>query len=56
MKSYSKNDILKSLKNIGVKKGDLVFVNSEIYKLGVLDNSTNINIYDIFFKSLKKIS
>ena len=55
MKSYNKNDILKSLKNIGIKKGDLVFVNSEIYKLGVLDDSININIYDIFFKSIKKI-
>ena len=55
MKKYDLNDIYKSLKKVGLKKGDLVFVNSEIYKLGIYENTQDNNIFEVFYKSIKKI-
>ena len=52
MKNYNSADIIKSLKKVGLKKGDLVLINPEIYKLGKMDN---LNIYDEFFNSIKKV-
>ncbi len=55
MKSYSQNDIIKSLKKVGLKKGDLVHINPEIFKLGQLSASKNLNVYSVFFSLIKKL-
>mgnify|MGYP001349484269 CR=1 FL=1 len=51
MNSYSKKDILKSLKKLGIKKGDTIFINPEIYKFGVYKNAVNNDDYfnDFYF-------
>ena len=50
MKTYSLNEIKKSLNVIGLKKGDLVYVNPEFFKLGKLKEAKNKNLYfKIFF-------
>ena len=41
MKRYNKIDIVSSLKKVGLKKGDTIFVNPELYKFGILEKSNN---------------
>ena len=37
MKMYTKQELVIALKEVGLKKNDTVFVNTELYKFGVLD-------------------
>lgn len=55
MKNYNLVDIVETLKKVGLKRGDLVFINSEIYKLGNMLNIKNMDIYGAFFNSIKKV-
>ena len=56
MKTYTVNDLIKSIKKVGIKKGDTIFIFPEIYKFGILeDTKSNNKLYEIFFKVIKKI-
>ena len=55
MKKYDLNDIFKSFKKIGLKRGDLIFLNSELYKLGLFKDIKESNIFDVFYKSLREV-
>lgn len=57
MKNFSVNEIKESLNKISLKKGDLVYLNPEFYRLGKLKEATNKNIYYKIFYDLilKKI-
>ena len=55
MKRYNSDDILRSLKKVGIKKGDLVHVNPEIFKLGEYENYKNKNIYDEIYNTIRKV-
>ena len=56
MRSYSKKDIVRSIRNVGIKKGDIVFVNPEIYKFGIYkDAHTSEDYFKDFYKILKEI-
>lgn len=56
MNSYSKEDILKSLKKLGIKKGDTIFVNPEIYKFGVYNDAIkNEDYFKDFYFIIKKL-
>ena len=55
MKTYDSKDILKALKKVGLKKGDLVHVNPEIFKLGSYNNLDNENVYEVFYNSIRKL-
>ena len=55
MNIYSKNDIVKSLVKVGIKKSDTIFVNPEIYKFGIYRDSKNLNYFKDFYEILKKI-
>jgi aminoglycoside 3-N-acetyltransferase len=51
MVTYSYNDIVKSLKEAGLKKGDSVFVHSNLGYFGLLEGATSMD--DICFAFLK---
>lgn len=55
MKTYNKIDISKSLKKIGIKKGDHLFINPEIFKLGFYEMKEDNKeaYYGDFISSLK---
>ena len=56
MKTYTINDLRKSIRKVGIKKGDTVFIYPEIYKFGILENiQSNNQLYEVFFKVIKKI-
>ena len=56
MITYSKKDIEKALKKAGLKKGQIVYINPEIYKFGYLiDSKSNNDYFKIFFDSIIKI-
>ena len=56
MKNYNSADIEKSLKKIGLKRGDSVFINPEIYRLGNFYNSKNDNnIYEELYSIINSI-
>ena len=53
---YNKSEIVKSLKKIGIKKGDNLFINPEIFKLGIYDTKKNFNnFYQDYFDSLMNV-
>ena len=54
MKEYSSQEIKSALIKIGLKKGDIVFVNSEIYRLGRFNEDYKYNIFEVFLNILKK--
>ena len=47
---YSKSDLVKALKKIGLKEGNLVFIHSSMFHLGRLENgnSSEKNFKDSF--------
>ena len=50
MKTYTVNDLIKSIRKVGVDKGDTIFISPEIYKFGILENTlSNNKLYEIFF-------
>ena len=54
MKSYSIKELLKGLKAVGVKKGDLLYLIPEIFKFGQLKQDQKFkNPYEIFYKCIK---
>ena len=56
MSSYSKKDIINSIKGVGIKNGDVVFLNPEIYKFGKYENaSTSEDYFQDFYKIIKNI-
>ena len=56
MKTYTVNDLIKSIRKVGVDKGDTIFISPEIYKFGILENTQfDDELYRIFFKVIKKI-
>lgn len=56
MNTYSKLDIYKGLKELGIKKGDIIYINPEIYKLGLLKEAKISNDYfKIFFDVIFKV-
>ena len=56
MKTYNQKNIKNSLIEIGLKTGDIVFVNPEIYRLGNFYNTEgNRNVYEEFFYIIRKI-
>ena len=56
MKTYTVNDIKKSIRKVGIKKDDSVFIIPEIYKFGILKNTQfNNKLYEIFFKVISEI-
>ena len=57
MKTYTVNDLIKSIRKVGIDKGDTIFILPEIYKFGILENTQfNNELYEIFFKVIKKKS
>lgn len=56
MKIYTKQDIYKTLKKIGLKKGDTIFVNPEFFRFGILKEAKNKRIFfNIYLNVIKKI-
>ena len=56
MKTYTVNDVRKSIRKVGIKKGDAVFIFPELYKFGILENiQFNNKLYEIFFKVVSEI-
>ena len=56
MKSYTIKNINNCLKKVGLKNGDIVFINPEIFRFGKLKtNKINYNIYEIFYENIFKI-
>lgn len=51
MHNYTKQDIINSLINIGLKKGDQIFIHSNIAFFGILENAKTPNDYYYTFKS-----
>ena len=54
MNFYTKNDILKSLQKLNIKKGDTIFINPEIYKFGLYKDAKKSEDYFIDFYSILK--
>ena len=53
---YNKTEIAKSLKKIAIKKGDNLFINPEIFKLGIYNTKKNLNnFYQDYFDSLMNV-
>ena len=53
MKKYNKKNIIRALKKVGLKKGQIIYVNPEIFKFGNLYEANNKNQYfKIFFDSI----
>ena len=56
MNSYSEKNIETALKNVGLKKGQVVYINPEIYKFGILKEAKNKNDYfKIFFNKINNV-
>jgi len=56
MKIYKDINIRNSLRKVGLKKNDIIYINPEIYKFGKLFEAKNKNDYfGIFFKNINKI-
>ena len=56
MKTYTVNDVRKSIRKVGIKKDDAVFIYPETYKFGILENiQCNNKLYEIFFKVISEI-
>tara|TARA_B100001250_G_scaffold385022_1_gene380408 strand:+ start:97 stop:891 length:795 start_codon:yes stop_codon:yes gene_type:complete len=56
MKIYTTEDVKKAIKNVGIKKGDAVFIYPETYKFGILENiNFHDQVYDSFYKIISKI-
>ena len=56
MKTYTVNDIRKSIKEVGIKKGDSVYIIPEIYRFGILENiNFHKRVYEVFFKIISEI-
>ena len=56
MKTYTVNDVKKSIRKVGIKKNDAVFIFPETYKFGILENiQCNNKLYEIFFKVISEI-
>lgn len=56
MKTYSSKDLYLALKRVGLRKGDTVYINPEIYKLGNLkDAKKRDDYYTIYFDTIFKI-
>ena len=56
MKTYTVNDVRKSIRKVGIKKDDAVFIFPETYKFGILENiQSNNKLYEIFFKVISEI-
>lgn len=56
MKEYGSDDLYNALKNIGVKKDDLIFINPEIYRFGFFNNTKNSrNLYEEFFYTINEL-
>ena len=45
MKKYNKKNIIRALKKVGLKKGQIIYVNPEIFKFGNLYEANNKNQY-----------
>lgn len=56
MSDYSKNDIIDSLKKVGLKKGDNIFIHSNIGFFGKLENiKTKQDYWDIFKEAIFEV-
>ena len=56
MIEYSKKDIINSLKKVGLKKNDTIYLSFELYKFGNLKEAKSKNdYYKSFFDSINKI-
>ena len=56
MKLFKEEDILEAIKKVGIISGDNVFINTEIYKFGLLENiNKHKKIYEIMYNIIKKI-
>ena len=56
MKKYNKKNIIDSLKKVGLKSGQIVYINPELFKFGSLYEAKNKNhYYKIFFDSIYEI-
>jgi aminoglycoside 3-N-acetyltransferase len=56
MKIYTVNDIKRSIKKVGIRKNDTVFIFPETYKFGILEDIQFHNrVYEIFFKIISEI-
>ena len=56
MKMYTKQELVIALKEVGLKKNDTVFVNTELYKFGVLDGvKKKEDYFKIFFDAINEI-
>ena len=56
MSEYSKKDISSAFEKVGLKKGDVLFINPEIYKFGILKNANNnLQYFNEFYIAIKKI-
>ena len=53
MQKYSINDLEIGLRKVGLKRGQIVYINPEIYKLGVLKEAKNKKDYFKIFMALK---
>ena len=56
MKKYNKKNIIDTLKKVGLKSGQIVYIDSELFKFGSLYEAKNKNhYYKIFFDSIYEI-
>ena len=56
MKKYNKKEIISALKKVGLKKGETIYINHKLFKLGNLYEAKNKNhYYKIFFDSIYKV-
>ena len=56
MKKYNKKNIIDALKKVGLKKGQIVYINPELFRFGNLYEAKNKNHYfKIFFDSIYEI-
>lgn len=56
MNYYSEKHIDIALKKVGLKKGQIIYINPEIYKFGILKEAKNKNDYfKIFFDKINKV-
>ena len=56
MIDYNKRDIFNSLKKVGLKKNDIIFVNPELFKFGkIADINDKNQYYEIFLKFILEI-
>jgi len=56
MKSYNKKDIIKSLKKVGIKKGQTIYINAHLYRFGHLIDAKNKNeFFKIFYESILNV-